>query len=77
MPAFDRQSDEFYLGPKTSDGRVIGDSITDKVAFYGGTPIARRASANQAVATDLASVVVLANELRAALMALNLIKGAA
>ena len=38
---------------------------------------AQRANAAQAVATDLASVITLANELRAALVEMGLIKGEA
>jgi hypothetical protein len=47
------------------------------VGFHGATPTAQRASADQAVATDLASVITLANERRAALVEKGLIKGGA
>lgn len=62
---------------KTTDGYKVGEAVTDKVGFYGVTPVVQQASANQAVATDAASVIVLANALRAALVANGLIKGAA
>lgn len=73
-------------------GQVIGQSATDKIAFYGATPIVQRASAAQAaVATTGATnsspygfaeaqanaIVTLVNELRAALVAAGIIKGAA
>lgn len=53
----------------------IGAGTSAKVGFHGATPTAQRASADQAVATDLASVITLANELRAALIEKGLIKG--
>jgi len=53
----------------------MGAAASSKVAFHGATPTAQRANANQAVATDLASVISLANELRAALVEKGLIKG--
>ena len=75
-----------------SDGVNIGNATTDKVAFYGTTPITQRTSAAQAsLATTVAistgtiwgfasstqanALVTLANELRAAMVALGLIKG--
>ncbi len=48
-----------------------------KVGIHGATPTAQRASADQAVATDLASVITLTNELRAALVEKGLIRGGA
>ncbi len=54
----------------------IGAGTAAKVGFHGATPTAQRASVDQAVAIDLASVIVLANELRAALVEKGLIKGA-
>lgn len=45
------------------------------VGFHDAPPTAQRASADQAVTTDLASVIILANELRAALVEKGLIKG--
>jgi len=46
------------------------------VGCQGATPTAQRANANQAAATDLATVITLANELRAALVETGIIKGA-
>jgi hypothetical protein len=53
----------------------IGADATAKVGFHGSTPTGQRAGAAQAIATDLASVITLANELRAALVEKGLIKG--
>ena len=55
----------------------IGAGTSAKVGFHGAAPVGQRASADQAVATDLASVIVLANELRAVLVEKGLIKGGA
>jgi hypothetical protein len=55
----------------------VGASTAAKIGFHGATPTAQRASAAQAAATDLASVIILANELRAALVEKGLIKGEA
>lgn len=75
------------------DGLQIGQSASELVAFWGATPIIQRAGAAQAaVATTGASnstpygyttaaqadaVVSLLNEIRAALVAAGIIKGAA
>jgi hypothetical protein len=53
----------------------VGAATTSKVGFHGATPTPQRSNADQAAATDLASVIVLANELRAALIEKGLIKG--
>lgn len=66
-----------YKIRRTARGIVIAQTTSDKIGFYGVTPVVQPASANQAVATDAASVIVLANQLRADLLALGLIKGAA
>jgi hypothetical protein len=55
----------------------VGPAASSKVGFHGATPTAQRANANRAAATDLASVINLANELRAALVEKGLIKGGA
>ncbi|KAB2674468.1 MAG: hypothetical protein DVB31_01955 [Verrucomicrobia bacterium] len=55
----------------------VGAGTAAKVGFHGATPVGQRANTDQAVATDLASVIVLANELRAALVEKGLIKGGA
>jgi len=72
------------------DGNVYGQTPTDKIAFYGNTPIAQRSGAAQAAVAGTAgatytateqgiinNLVTLANELRAAKVALGLIKGSA
>jgi len=76
-----------YLILNTTDGGLkrhagalswevqIGAAASAKVGFHGAIPTAQRANANQAEATDLASVIILANELRAALVEKDLIKG--
>ena len=55
----------------------MGAGTSSKVGFHGAAPSAQRANADQAAATDLASVITLANELRAALVEKGLIKGSA
>ncbi len=55
----------------------IGAGTSSMVGFHGAKPTAQRPNANQAAATDLASVITLADELRAALVEKGLIKGAA
>jgi hypothetical protein len=72
------------------DGNVYGQSPSDKIAFYGGTPIAQRSGAAQAAVAGSAggtytateqtlinNLATLANELRATMVALNAIKGSA
>ncbi len=56
---------------------IVGANASAKVGFHGATPTAQRANANQAAAADLATVITLANELRAALVEKGIIKGAA
>lgn len=56
---------------------TVGATTVAKVGFHGATPTVQRANANQAAAFDLATVITLANELRAALVKKGLIKGAA
>jgi len=65
------------IGNGNPDGSSFGLSATEQISFYGATPVAQRANASQAVATDATTTMTLANELRAALVALGLIKGAA
>lgn len=77
---------------ESPDGYRVGQSASSKVGFYGATPVAQRASASQAAVTTTAAtttspwgfstsaqadgIVTLVNELRAALVAAGLIKGA-
>lgn len=53
----------------------LGAGASAKLGFHGATPTVQRANANQAEATDLASVVTLANELRATLVEKGRIRG--
>lgn len=77
----------------TVTGTTIGTAITQKLAFLGSAPVVQRASAAQAAVVTTATtqttpfgfatgaqgdaIVTLVNELRAALVALGLVKGAA
>lgn len=62
---------------RNAKGVIICQTTTDKLGFYGVTPVVQPASANQAAATDAASTQTLANALRTALVNLGLIKGSA
>lgn len=78
---------------EAGNGVIVAGATTQGVGFYGSTPITQRAGAAQAAvattgATNVApwgytteaqanAIVTLVNELRAALVALNLIKGSA
>lgn len=53
----------------------VGASTGAKIGFHGVPTSPQRANANQAAATDLASVIILANELRAALVEKGLMQG--
>jgi UDP-N-acetyl-D-mannosaminuronic acid transferase (WecB/TagA/CpsF family) len=83
-----------YKGDKNPDGVTVGQTITDKVSFYGVTPVVQRASASQAAvvttqhtsttdsfgfatSNQAMSIITLVNELRAALVAVGIIKGSA
>ncbi len=66
-----------YKIRRTAKGIIIAQTTSDKIGFYGVTPVIQQASAAQAIATDPTSVITLANALRAALVANGLIKGAA
>ena len=67
----------YYVGDNRDDGLMLGYNSSDKIGAYGTTPVAQRANASQAEATDAATVITLANELRAALVALGFVKGSA
>jgi hypothetical protein len=81
MPAQDYEQ----LTYGSPDGAQMGGSATDKIAFYGATPVVQRAAATQAnsvvsvssnitVAASLTAWIV---EVTATLNALGLWKGAA
>jgi hypothetical protein len=40
------------ISDNNSDGTSVGQSATDKISFYGATPIAQKAAAAQAAVTD-------------------------
>lgn len=72
----------------TTIGTKFGTATTQKLAFHGSTPVAQRAGAAQAAVTAITGgespteaehnlVIVLLNELRAALVEKGIIKGAA
>lgn len=58
------------LSDGNPDGTCIGQSSTDKVGFYGKTPVAR--PANIVDATDAATAISKLNEVIAALEAVGL-----
>jgi hypothetical protein len=74
------------------DGLNLGDATTDKVGFYGVTPIVQRSGKDQAAvdttaatstepygfsSTQANAIIALVNEIRAALVAIGIIKGSA
>lgn len=61
----------------TAAGYKIGTAATQKVGFFGATPVVQPSGAAQAAATDAATVITLANAMRTALVNLGIIKGAA
>lgn len=81
-----------YLTDGGSDGSSFGQSTSDKISFYGVTPIVQRSGAAQAAVAATAAtastpygyseaqanaIVTLVNELRAAMVAAGIIKGSA
>lgn len=61
-----------YFGNKTTDGASFGRDATDKISFYGATPIVKPAPA-VAVGTDIATVILELADIRSKLVALGLI----
>lgn len=59
------------LSDKNSDGTRMGQAATEKLGFYGATPVVQQASA--AAGTDAATTQALANALRTALLNLGFI----
>jgi hypothetical protein len=82
-----------HLTSKNPDGTSLGQDTTDKVSFYGVTPVVQPSSANQAAisttaattttpwgfttSTQANAVVALANEVQRVLTLLGLWKGSA
>lgn len=66
------------LSDGNDDGQVLGQSATDKVAFFGGTPVAKplasTAGALTTGATTAADIAAAFVDLRTQLVALGLIK---
>jgi hypothetical protein len=56
---------------RVGDGTTMGQSASDKIAFYGATPVVQQAST--AAGTDATTTQALANALRTALLNLGLI----
>ena len=54
------------------DGALVGNASTDKIGFYGTTPVVQPAP-TVAVGTDLATVILELADLRAQLVALGLV----
>lgn len=61
-----------YIGNNGPDGMSFGASATEKLSFYGDTPVVQPAPA-VAVGTDIATVILELADLRAALVSLGLI----
>lgn len=60
-------SNKRQLSNGNSDGTVLGQSATDKISFYGATPVAQPTLA--ANGTDAATTQALANDLKAKMIA--------
>lgn len=83
---------EQVIGYNPPDGAVFGKDTSAKIGFYGTAPIAQRSGSTQAAltlttaltagfgfttATGFSTAVALLVEMRAAMVALGLIKGSA
>lgn len=56
--AVDTQNSLWATAPGTSDGSVVGKDSTEKVGFFGTTPIARPVIPASPTAADIAAVLV-------------------
>lgn len=68
------------LSKKDVDGTVVGQDATDKLSFYGKTPVVQPAHTDQAAITAGATATAttaLVVQIQAALVSLGLIKGSA
>ena len=78
------------LSDGNPDGTVLGQSVSDLIAFYNGTPVPQRSGSAQAAVPNAAptnatpygfsqaqatAIVTLLNEIRATLVAVGLMKG--
>ena len=59
-----------YISTNDPDGTSFGQSASEKISFYGATPVARAALA--ANGTDAATTQALANDIKAKLISLGL-----
>lgn len=81
-----------YVGKGSPDGTSLGQSATDKISFYGTTPVAQRSGASQgtftstmnqttgfgfATQTAADAAAALLKEIRDTLVAVGLFKGSA
>jgi hypothetical protein len=80
-----------YINTGSDDGSVLGQSTSDKIAFYNTTPVVQPTNASQAAvgtasatttsafgfatSTQADAIVTLVNRIRTDLVALGLIKG--
>jgi len=60
-----------YLDNGNPDGTILGQTTTEKIAFFGSTPVVQQTGA--AVATTLTTNIVLSTAIRLALVNLGLI----
>jgi hypothetical protein len=63
-------ADVEYIGMNKPDGMCLGLSATEKIAFYGGTPLVQGTTA--AIGTDAATTQALANSIKVYLEASGL-----
>jgi len=79
------------VGPENSDGLQLGVAATDKISFYGATPVAQRAAGSgtaasataatttspwgYATSTQANAIVTLVNEIRATLVGMGAMVG--
>jgi hypothetical protein len=64
--------DSFFIAGGSTSGLKIGTAATQKLGFYGATPVVRP-TGTPAAASDPATTMALVNSLRASLIALGLI----
>lgn len=61
----------YYVGDNGPDGASLGTGISEKISFYGTTPISQRAAAAQATSlVGTASSTDVTTELKAAVIAI-------
>ena len=61
-----------YVGKGADDGTSLGNSATDKISFYGATPIVK-GTISASAGTDAATLVLELTEIRAWLVEIGLI----